>query len=400
MAPPNTEDSELIYRSTAGGESIKQDNEPDGKFERHYVPPNLTIKEIRQAIPPHCFQRSTQRSLGYLLKDLSIIGLLVYGATFIDPLLPNILRLIAWTTYWFFVGAYGTGVWVLAHECGHRSFSPSRTVNNIVGWILHSALLVPFHSWRITHSQHHKNTANVYKDQVFVPKTRSELGLPPRKDDDDDEGHIFQDAPIYTLLNLIAQQLFGWPLYLIKNASSRSYPNSETKWINHYNPSAPMYTPSQYMDIVISDIGIIMAISTLTYLSFTFSLLTIVKFYFIPYLIVNHWLVMITFLQHTDPKVPFYRDEQWDFVRGAASTVDRHFGFLDDIFHKITSTHVAHHYFSEMPFYHAEEATKHLAKVLGKYYLFDDTPKFKALWRSYSTCKFIEDEGEIIFLKY
>jgi len=50
-----------------------------------------------------------------------------------------------------------------------------------------------------------------------------------------------------------------------------------------------------------------------------------------------------------------------------------------------------------MPHYHAEEATKHLAQVLGSYYLFDDTPMFKALWTSFRECRFIEDEGEILF---
>ena len=52
-----------------------------------------------------------------------------------------------------------------------------------------------------------------------------------------------------------------------------------------------------------------------------------------------------------------------------------------------------------MPHYNAEEATKHIEKVLGHYYIFDDTPIFKALWRSYVSCKYIEDEGDIIFYK-
>jgi omega-6 fatty acid desaturase (delta-12 desaturase) len=38
---------------------------------------------------------------------------------------------------------------------------------------------VPYHSWRITHAKHHASTAHMTQDQVFVPKTRSELGLPP-----------------------------------------------------------------------------------------------------------------------------------------------------------------------------------------------------------------------------
>ena len=33
--------------------------------------------------------------------------------------------------------------------------------------------------------------------------------------------------------------------------------------------------------------------------------------------------VMITFLHHSDPTIPHFRKEEWSFLRGAASTVDR-----------------------------------------------------------------------------
>jgi omega-6 fatty acid desaturase / acyl-lipid omega-6 desaturase (Delta-12 desaturase) len=69
-----------------------------------------------------------------------------------------------------------TGVWVLAHECGHQSFSESELANNIVGTICHSLLLVPYHSWRITHGKHHNNTGSCENDEVFAPFTRSDWG--------------------------------------------------------------------------------------------------------------------------------------------------------------------------------------------------------------------------------
>ncbi len=37
--------------------------------------------------------------------------------------------------------------------------------------------------------------------------------------------------------------------------------------------------------------------------------------------------------------------------------------------------------------------------VLGKYYLKDDTPVALATWRAISNCKFIEDQGDIVFYK-
>lgn len=48
---------------------------------------------------------------------------------------------------WPSQGAVCTGVWVIAHECGHQAFSRWQVVNDTVGLVLHSCLLVPFYSW-------------------------------------------------------------------------------------------------------------------------------------------------------------------------------------------------------------------------------------------------------------
>jgi omega-6 fatty acid desaturase (delta-12 desaturase) len=79
-----------------------------------------------------------------------------------------------------------------------------------------------------------------------------------------------------------------------------------------------------------------------------------VQVYIVPYLIVNMWLVMITLLQHTHPSLPHYNDSEWEWLRGALSTVDRSYGPLDVVFHHIADTHVCHHLFSAMPHYHAQ----------------------------------------------
>jgi len=55
-------------------------------------------------------------------------------------------------------GSVGTGVWVVAHECGHYAYSDSKLVCDSVGLVLHSILLVPYHSWRISHAKHHRST--------------------------------------------------------------------------------------------------------------------------------------------------------------------------------------------------------------------------------------------------
>ena len=82
----------------------------------------------------------------------------------------------------------------------------------------------------------------------------------------------------------------------------------------------------------------------------------------IHYLRVNHWLVLITFLQHTDPILPHYRAPEFTFPRGALATLDR--SLLGDCgklmgwigahaTHGISETHVLHHVSSKIPHYNA-----------------------------------------------
>lgn len=114
-------------------------------------------------------------------------------------------------------------------------------------------------------------------------------------------------------------------------------------------------------------------------------------------------LVAITFLQHTDPSLPHYHPEAWNFTRGAAATIDREFGFIGrQLFHGIIETHVVHHFISTIPFYNADEATEAIKPVMGKHYRSDTKGGslgfLKALWTSARWCNFVEEcegaEGE------
>lgn len=191
----------------------------------------------------------------------------------------------------------------------------------------------------------------------------------------------------------------GWmPGYLVFNATGPS--KYRGKNANHFSPTADFFEPKDYWLIVQTDIAFFMAVSVVAYGIYTFGFGNIAFFYLLPLMVTNYHLVLITYLQHTDVFVPHFRGKEWNWLRGALCTVDRSFGpILDHTFHHITDTHVCHHLFSKMPFYHAQEATKHIRRVLGPYYLKDDTPIARSVWRSYSCCQFVEDTGDIIFYK-
>ena len=266
--------------------------------------PDYTIKQIRDAIPAHCYERSGARGLAYVARDvLSLATTFYIFHNFVTPdTIPSTpVRGILWALYTFVQGLFGTGLWVLAHECGHQSFSPSKKLNDTVGWICHSALLVPYFSWKISHGKHHKATGNVERDMVFVPKTReqyaSRLGYLAH------ELHeLTEETPIATAYNLIAQQLAGWLMYLTTNVTGHDNherqqegrgigkKNGIGRGVNHFNPSSPLYEAKDAKLILLSDLGLGITVTVLYLIGKNFGLANLVVWYILPYLWVNHWL--------------------------------------------------------------------------------------------------------------
>ena len=52
------------------------------------------------------------------------------------------------------------------------------------------------------------------RDEVYVPKTRSDLGIPNLPSHEIDWEEYFGDTPIYTLYMLLRQQFLAFPAYL------------------------------------------------------------------------------------------------------------------------------------------------------------------------------------------
>lgn len=434
--------------------------------------PDFSIKDLLTSIPKHCYQRNAFHSGLYVLQDVVLMSAAFYAATKIDPLVARVnasnspissewlsvhaqqrlLYFALFGLYQFFQGLVFTGIWVNAHECGHQAFSSSKALNNTVGLVLHTFLLVPYHAWRISHARHHAATGHLTRDEVFVPRTRTQRGFLPLREpvgtsvietDQVDDflktpsekamatvttviekeaaaaeeeevpdykdsdltwtqwfNETFEDAPAYTLFFLLGQQLFGWQLYLIQNTSGQlHYP----KGTNHFNPSSVIFDARHKWQIIASDIGIAVMFCILVAACFLApnGFWDVARYYLVPYFWCNHWLVMITYLQHTDQQVPHYQPDEWTFARGALATVDREWLWPIGpfFFHGIAETHVAHHVHSKIPHYHAWEATRALKQKLGPCYRHSDQNVFKALWHNLRTCRFVDLSDSILFYR-
>ena len=266
--------------------------------------PDFTIKQIRDAIPAHCYERSGARGLSYVARDIAVLAtIFILTNRFLTP--ENVpsptVRGALWAGYTFVQGLFGTGLWVLAHECGHQSFSPSKTLNDSVGFICHSALLVPYFSWKISHGKHHKATGHIERDMVFVPKTReqyaSKLGYYLHE-----LSELMEETPILTAGTLLGQQLLGWPMYICCNVTGHDYHHRQKEGrgkgkkngmggsVNHFDPSSPLYEAKDAKLIAASDLGLAVVLGALLFIGRSFGWANLLVWYFLPYLWVNHWL--------------------------------------------------------------------------------------------------------------
>jgi omega-3 fatty acid desaturase (delta-15 desaturase) len=89
--------------------------------------------------------------------------------------------------------------------------------------------------------------------------------------------------------------------------------------------------------------------------------------YVVPYWLGVVWLDVVTYLHHhgshdENEKMPWYRGEQWSYLRGGLTTIDRDFGIFNKIHHDI-GTHVVHHLFPQIPHYNLEAATEACKEV-------------------------------------
>nr|BAF30810.1 omega-3-desaturase [Eustoma grandiflorum] len=304
------------------------------------LPPPFKMAEIRSAIPNHCWVKDPWRSLSYVARDVVVVAGLVAMAVYFNSWL-------FWPVYWAAQGTMFWALFVLGHDCGHGSFSDNSLLNSVVGHVLHSSILVPYHGWRISHRSHHNNHGNVEKDETWVP-------LPEK---------LYRKLDYSTkfLRYKIPFPMFAYPMYL--------WYRSPGKTGSHFNPYSDLFRPNERKQII-----------------------------FVM------WLDFVTYLHHHghENKLPWYRGKEWSYLRGGLTTVDRDYGWFNNIHHDI-GTHVIHHLFPQIPHYHLIEATRAAKPVLGKYYR--EAQKsgpvpihlLKELVKSMKEDHYVSDNGDVVY---
>lgn len=328
---------------------------------------SFTLRDLRAAVPEHCFQPSTARSLVYLAGDVALLAtaytlLGISDSWALRPLL------------WFWAGTALFSLYVIGHDCGHGSFSRHRWLNDLVGHVTNTIVLVPYHAWRLSHRIHHRHVGDVEFDETWYPLTES----------------LYRAMPWYARAARFHLIPLAFPLYLIRRTWGRTG--------SHFDPWSELFRPSERRIVATSVACCAVALAAFGVGAVVLGPRVVADYYLCPYLVFVIWLDVVTYLHHTSDDLPWYRGKAWTRLRGALSTIDRDYGLFKHVHHHI-GTHVAHHLFPAIPHYRLREATRALRPTLGEHYRVSDEPLWRAFWRSARSCRVVPDSGEVVFAR-
>jgi omega-6 fatty acid desaturase (delta-12 desaturase) len=242
---------------------------------------------------------------------------------------------------WAFASAAWTGFFVVGHDCGHRSFSKNKLVEDIVGTLMFAPLIFPFEPWRIKHNHHHAHTNKLVEDTAWHPVTKQEMqkwGASQR---------------------LLYKTFLGSPLKLFASVGH---------WlIWHFDLNR--FKPKERTRVIVSLAAVYGFMATVwpALLYFT-GVAGFAKFWLMPWLGYHFWMSTFTVIHHTAPHIPFKAEEEWNAAKAQLSgTVHCDFPRWVEVLCHDISVHVPHHVNSKIPWYNLRMANESLRKNWGEY---------------------------------
>ena len=103
--------------------------------QRTFVPPDISLKTVHAAVPPRLFERSTAKSLFYIIRHVVVTygiywcGIKLDSISFeqqglVPPFAGTIIRRLLWLFYWGWQGMSFAGIWALGEGTDTENFGP------------------------------------------------------------------------------------------------------------------------------------------------------------------------------------------------------------------------------------------------------------------------------------
>lgn len=294
-----------------------------------------SLAKILRKIPKEALERDEEKSFGYLYRDYLILTVSIFMTIFVDSFLWGL-------PFALLSGVMFMGIFVIGHDAGHRSFSSSNKVNNLVGHLTTSLCLWPFHVWRLSHDLHHRHTHNIKKEIAWRPMTISQF----------ERRTAFQKS-LYKATRtgwvFISSIIFTWYFFRdgLKGRRSQFFEQKDM----------PQIRFSIAFTLVLNAVMIAAAMGTAGFYGLLY-------LYVIPQLVFQALLSTYTYFHHTAPDRTFLAEDQWSMERAQlANTIDvKYPKFLHWANHDIM-VHVPHHVCVAIPHYNLKKAHKALKEA-------------------------------------
>lgn len=291
---------------------------------------SLRLKDILKTLPRDCFKQNSRKAWISAATNVIMVGL---GYALIQAA-PWYLLPFAW----IFTGTALTGSFVIAHDCGHRSFAKRKWVNDVVGHLFMAPLIYPFHCWRISHNQHHNHTNKMDVDNAWQP-WRSEMydALDP----------ITRTAYQLTRGRLWwLASILHWAITHFNLKNYRSKDHRKVKW----------------------SIAVVAVFAAIVFpiLFLTVGVWGFVKFWLMPWLVYHFWMSTFTLVHHTLPDIQFREPIEWNAAQAQLfGTVHCEYPFWVEFLCHHINVHIPHHLSTAIPSYNLRMAHNSLKATWG-----------------------------------
>eukprot|EP00026_Physarum_polycephalum_P009755 Phypoly_transcript_09889.p1 GENE.Phypoly_transcript_09889~~Phypoly_transcript_09889.p1 ORF type:complete len:356 (+),score=51.84 Phypoly_transcript_09889:279-1346(+) len=323
------------------------------------LPSNVTLSQITQTIPKEAFEKDTFAAV----RSIIVTVLAVAFGEWVISICPVWFLPFAW----FYTGTAATGLFVLGHDCGHRSLVKSLFWNDLIGTVVFLPLLFPFHPWRIKHNVHHQHTNKMDVDTAWHPITEEYFNQCSAFEK---WGHRITRGPVW-FVGSVGHWI--WEHFSFKNFKPDDMPKVKSS-VQHVNYYSLLFFPVLFYYVGVWGI---------------------IKYWFVPFLGFHFWMSTFTLVHHTAPHIPFLPEEKWNpAVAQLQHTIHcKYPAWIDFLTHDI-SVHIPHHVSTGIPHYKLRLAYASLKKNWGPY-IHECEFSFDLMWQIIANCQIHDDETKL-----
>ena len=223
-----------------------------------------------------------------------------------------------------------TRTFILFHDAGHNSFTPSLRANKIIAFLLGIMVLTPSEQWSKSHAIHHATSGNLDKRGVGDVATLT-----------------VEEYRSKHWVERVAYQLFRFPFIMFGLGPLWMF-------VIHHRFAAPRYSKKETNSVIWTNIGLVFYAAALSLLFGGFGNFVLIQ---LPVL----WLggmfgIWMFYVQHQFEGVYWSRSEEWDYVASAMKGAS--FYRLPAVLNWFTGNigyHHIHHLSPRIPNYRLQE---------------------------------------------